>query len=46
MSDVTKLTCAHSGGGGVLETPNSEGGGVWAGYLRKAALENHAILLR
>ena len=45
MSNATKLTCAHIGGG-VFETPNSEGAGVWAGHLRKAALENHAILLR
>ena len=46
MSNATKPTCAHIGGGGGLETPNSKGGGVWAGHLRKAALENHAILLR
>ena len=46
MSNANKLTCAHSGGCGVLENPSSEGGGVWAGHLRKAALENHAILLR
>ena len=46
MSNATKLTCAHIGGAVCSKPPNSEGGGVWAGHLRKAALENHAILLR